>query len=51
MTALACGAVSGAVGGLPARGFFLKAAKLGFDVSDPIGFATSHRAGLFSRRA
>lgn len=34
-------------GGLPARGFFLKAAELGFDVSDPAGFAASQRAMLF----
>lgn len=33
--------------GLPARGFFLKAADLGFDVSDPTGFVAAQRAGLF----
>ena len=33
--------------GLPARGFFLKAADLGFDVSDPAGFVAVQRAGLF----
>ncbi len=37
--------------GLPARGFYLKAAELGFDVSDPVGFVAMQRAGLFSRQA
>ena len=35
-------------GGLPARGFFLKANALGFDVSDPAGFVARQRQGLFS---
>jgi hypothetical protein len=34
--------------GLPARGFFLKATDLGFDVADPAAFAASQRAALFS---
>lgn len=34
--------------GLPARGFFDKAAELGFDVTDPAGLAESHRAALFA---
>ena len=34
-------------GGLPAPGFFLKAAELGFDVSDPAGFVADQRTGLF----
>lgn len=38
-------------GGLPAPGFFLKAAALGFDVSDPAGFVAGQRAGLFSARS
>lgn len=38
-------------GGLPARGFFEKAADLGFDVSDQAGFVARQRAGLFSRKA
>ena len=33
-------------GGLPARGFFDKAAELGFDVSDPAGFVAQHRRAL-----
>lgn len=33
-------------GGLPARGFFDKAAELGFDVSDPAGFVAQHRKAL-----
>ena len=33
-------------GGLPARGFFDKAAELGFDVSDPAGFVAQHRRVL-----
>ena len=37
--------------GMPARGFFDKAAELGFDVSDPAGFVAMQRAGLFSRQA
>ena len=32
--------------GLPAKGFFLKAASLGFDLSDPVGFVASQRAAL-----
>ena len=36
--------------GMPARGFFEKAAELGFDVSDPMGFVALQRAGLFSRQ-
>ena len=38
-------------GGLPAPGFFLKAAELGFDVSDPAGFVTRQRTDLFSARS
>lgn len=34
-------------GGLPARGFFLKAAELGFDVTDPADFTAGQRAMLF----
>ena len=34
-------------GDLPAPGFFLKAAELGFDVSDPVAFVALQRAGLF----
>ncbi len=34
--------------GLPARGFFDKAAALGFDVTDPAAFAETHRAALFA---
>lgn len=34
-------------GGLPAQGFYLKAAALGFDVSDEALFAADHRARLF----
>ena len=34
--------------GLPARGFYMKAAELGFDVSEPAAFAAQQRAGLFS---
>lgn len=37
--------------GMPALGFFEKAAELGFDVSDPAGFVAQQRAGLFSRQA
>lgn len=33
--------------GLPARGFFDKAAALGHDVGDPAGFVARQRAGLF----
>lgn len=33
-------------GGLPAQGFFDKAAELGFDVSDPARFASDQRAAL-----
>lgn len=32
--------------GLPAQGFFLKAASLGFDISDPSTFVAGHRAAL-----
>ena len=35
-------------GGLPARGFFLKAAELGFDVADPAAFTALQRRGLFT---
>ena len=34
-------------GGLPARGFFEKAAALGCDTSDPEGFVRRERARLF----
>jgi hypothetical protein len=43
--ALVLGRVSG---GLPARGFFLKAAELGHDVSDPAAFHRAQIAALFS---
>ncbi len=33
-------------GGLPARGFFDKAADLGYDTSDPAAFVARHRAAL-----
>ena len=33
-------------GGLPAKGFFDKAAELGFDVSDQVVFVARHRALL-----
>lgn len=33
-------------GGLPARGFFDKAAELGFDTSDPTGMVARHRTAL-----
>ena len=33
-------------GGLPARGFFDKAADLGFDTSDPQALTAQHRAAL-----
>lgn len=33
-------------GGLPARGFFEKAAELGFDIADPSAFATGQRKAL-----
>ena len=32
--------------GLPARGFFDKAAELGYDTGDPQALAASHRAAL-----
>ena len=35
--------------GLPARGFFDKAADLGFDVSDPHGFVTLQRTALWGQ--
>lgn len=34
-------------GDMPARGFFEKAAALGFDTADPAGFANQQRAALF----
>jgi hypothetical protein len=34
-------------GGLPARGFFEKAAALGLDTSDPARFAADHRMRLW----
>ncbi len=33
-------------GGMPAKGFFDKAAELGFDLSDPAGFVAAQRAAL-----
>lgn len=33
-------------GGLPARGFYDKAAELGYDIGDPAAFAARHRAAL-----
>jgi hypothetical protein len=36
-------------GGLPARGFFEKAACLGRDVTDPVAMVAAERAALFSR--
>lgn len=33
-------------GGLPARGFFDKAAELGYDISDPQALTAHHRAAL-----
>lgn len=33
-------------GGMPARGFFDKAAALGFDLSDPSGFVAQQRQAL-----
>lgn len=33
-------------GGLPARGFFDKAAELGYDTGDPAAFVARHRAAL-----
>lgn len=35
--------------GLPARGFFDKAAALGHDLGDPAAFVAQQRAGLFKR--
>lgn len=35
-------------GGLPARGFFDKAADLGYDISDPQALADSQRQSLFN---
>lgn len=35
-------------GGLPARGFFDKAAELGFDTGDPVAFTQAHRARLWA---
>lgn len=37
--------------GLPARGFFEKAASLGRDISDPVAFTQSERELLFTRAA
>ncbi|WP_103333725.1 hypothetical protein [Pseudotabrizicola formosa] len=34
--------------GLPARGFFDKAAELGFAIGDPAAFTAQHRAALYS---
>lgn len=34
--------------GLPARGFFLAAAHLGHDVTDPAAFVTAQRTALFN---
>jgi hypothetical protein len=34
--------------GLPARGFYDKAAELGADVTDPAALAETHRAALFA---
>ena len=36
--------------GLPAPGFFAKAAELGFDVSDPARLTAQHRSALFAKR-
>ncbi|PJF10579.1 hypothetical protein [Pseudorhodobacter sp. MZDSW-24AT] len=38
-------------GGLPARGFFEKAASLGYDVTAPESFAVSHRRALLQADA
>ncbi len=38
-------------GGLPARGFFVKAASLGFDTSAPSSFVANQRAALFNAAA
>ena len=35
-------------GGLPARGFFDKAAELGFATGDPVAFTQAHRARLWA---
>lgn len=35
--------------GLPAAGFFAKAAELGRDISDPEAFVATERAALFNR--
>ena len=35
--------------GLPAAGFFLKAAELGFDVANPAGFVTTQRAAIWAQ--
>ncbi len=35
--------------GLPARGFFDKAAALGFDISDPAAFVATQRQALIGR--
>lgn len=44
--ALVCGRTSG---GLPARGFFLKAAELGYDIRDPAAFHAAQISALFLR--
>ncbi|THD82898.1 hypothetical protein E7811_12155 [Aliigemmobacter aestuarii] len=36
-------------GGMPARGFFDKAAALGIDIRDPEGFVAAQRTALFKR--
>lgn len=36
-------------GGLPARGFFDKAADLGYDTADPQALAAWHRTALFAK--
>jgi hypothetical protein len=43
--ALCAGRLSG---GQPASGFFLTASDLGFDVTDPVTFAATHRRALFT---
>ena len=37
-------------GGMPAEGFFAKAAALGFDASDRAGFVAAQRAALFEHK-
>ena len=41
--------LSRAGGGLPARGFFLKAAELGHDIGDPAAFHAAQISALFAR--